>query len=625
MCGFGGYIGPGTKEVLEEMTALLAHRGPDASGVWEAEGVGLAHRRLSIIDLSPAGNQPMANAATNLHLVYNGEIYNFKELRAELEVAGYRFHSRTDSEVLLHGYHYWGVQVLQRLRGMFAFAIWDSLRRTLFLARDRTGIKPLFYAPLDTGMVFASEIKALFAHPRITPELDPAAIDAYLTFGTVPCPRTIFQGVFSLPPGHSLLWKNGRLETEMYWSPDYLQPTLNASEDDLVDELDHRLNEAIRTHLVADVPMGAFLSGGVDSSLVAAIAQKHSSEPLQTFTIGYPEGGDERPYARQVATHIGSRHTEDMATPALQTQLPRLIWHLDQPLFDNSILPTFLVSQLASQACKVVLSGDGGDEPFFGYEWTRWAFTLPSLPLPSLNFGWKWLYRSGPFGLFQRLYYDVSHSDQDRYLRRMLVSASYRSWLYQSEFSRHVTSDPADLLRAKFQETPTHDPRDAFVHADLTGFLPDDILVKVDRMSMACGLEVRVPFLDHHLLDWVLRLPVDLRFRRKRGKYLLRRVAARYLPESIMIPRKQGFTVPVGEWLKGGLGDLARTLLTSPRCQARGFFRPERVVQIFDLHRSGRFDLGHRIWSLVVLEIWCRIWLDGQSPDQSLDAMVAED
>lgn len=455
-------------------------------------------------------------------------------------------------------------------------------------------------------------------------------VDAYLTLGYVPAPRTIFQGFAALPPGHWLQWQGGRTQTGRYWAPDYHQPVLEGSEEVLADELDTRLNEAVRAHLVADVPIGAFLSGGVDSSLVTAIAQRASPEPLQTFTIGFEGGGDERAYARLVAEHLGTQHHERLAKPDLEEVLPRLVWHLDQPLFDNSVLPTYLVSQMAREWGKVVLSGDGGDEPFFGYDWTRWALTLPSIPLPlplpspSALSGWDWAYRTGPWGLLQRLYYDVSHTSGERYARRMTASRAFRSWLCQPEFLERTGEDAGAALLRGLQEAPVRDPREAFLHADLTGFLPDDILCKVDRMSMACGLEVRVPLLDHRLLEWVLRLPVHLRFRRGYGKYLLRRVAARYLPASILKPRKQGFTVPVGRWLHGPLGERVRKLLASERFASRGLIRQDRALHLMDMHRSGRVDLGHRIWSLVMLEVWCRIWLDGQGYRQSLRAMLEE-
>ncbi len=624
MCGLGGYVGTGSQQVLDKMTGLLAHRGPDAHGTWVGNGAGLAHTRLAILDLSPAGNQPMGDSGGSVYVTLNGEIYNFLELRRELERAGYRFRSRSDTEVLLHGYRHWGESILSRLRGMFAFAIWDVDNQKLLLARDRMGIKPLFYAQLANGLVFASEMKALFAHSSLRAEMEAGAVDEYLALGYVAGPRTIFRGVHALLPGDWLRWQNGTLQEGHYWSPDFHHPVLQGSEDDLVDELDARLNDAVRSHLVSDVPVGVFLSGGIDSSLVAAIAQRHMDRPITTFTIGFSGAGDERAYARQVSAHIGTRHYERLAEPSLEETLPRLVWHLEQPLFDNSVLPTHLVSQLAREQVKVVLSGDGGDEPFAGYDWTRWALILPSLPLPSVENGWEWAYRAGKIGMLQRLYYDVSHSSEERYLRRMTASGRFRSWLYTPEYLNQRRGHAVDELRVLLRDASVRDPREAFLYADLRGFLPDDILFKVDRMSMAHSLEVRVPLLDHQLLEWVLRLPWAMRFRRGRGKYLLRRVAARYLPAANLKPRKQGFTVPVGRWLHGELGDLARALFASRGFAARGIIRQDKALQLLAMHRSGRYELGHRIWSLVILETWCRVWLDGQSPAQSLRALLAE-
>src|SRR5437667_134797 len=393
MCGLGGYVGNGSERVLDAMTKLLVHRGPDAQGTWVGHGVGLAATRLAILDLSPAGNQPMGDASSGVYVAFNGEIYNFETLRTELMSNGHAFHSRSDTEVLLRGYREWEDSILARLRGMFAFAIWDEPRRQLFLARDRLGIKPLFYAQVPNGLVFASEIKALFAHPSLAVQLDPAAVDDYLALGYVPSPRTIFRGVHALPPAHWLRWRAGGLETGRYWRPDFREPVLSGREDDLLDELDARLNDAVRSHLLADL--------------------------------------------------------------------------------------------LAREHVKVVLSGDGGDEPFAGYDWTRWALVLPSLPLAPVGGGWEWAYRTGTIGLLQRLYYDLSHRAEERYVRRMIASGAFRRWLYTPGYREQIGRDAEDGLRGLLREAPVRDPREALLHADLLGFLPEEILFKVDRMSMA--------------------------------------------------------------------------------------------------------------------------------------------
>jgi asparagine synthase (glutamine-hydrolysing) len=605
--------------ILQMMVDTLGHRGPDDSGYWENSPAAVGHTRLAIIDLSNAARQPMTTQDGRYTIVFNGEIYNYRELRQELQQNGEPFQSASDTEVILMGYRKWGREVVHRLRGMFAFAIWDDRRQHLLLARDRIGIKPLFYAPLANTLVFASEIKALLIHPKLTREINQAAVNSYLTMGYIPGPDTIFRDIQALMPGCWLEWSSGTLRTRQYWAPDFASEPLSGSEEELVEELDQRLNDAVKAHLVADVPVGAFLSGGIDSSLVAAIAQRHSPEPLHTYTIGFAEGGDERHFARTVATHIHSQHRERLVTPELVNQLPLLLWYLEQPLFDNSILPTFLVSQFAREEVKVVLSGDGGDEPFAGYDWTRFALALPNFPRFWSPSGWQWAYQTGLGGLFKRFLYDAGHGENSRYLRRMTVSESLVNWLCTREFLQLLKENPSQQYFDRvLHMAPVFDSRDRFLYADLRVYLPEDVLFKVDRMSMANGLEVRVPFLDHHLVEWVLRLPFSMRFRRAHGKYLLRKLAARYLPPIILKPRKQGFTVPMGRWLHGDLGAVVEELFSSKTFKQRGIIRPQAALALLAMHRSKRYELGHRIWSLVILEMWARVWLDGHKADSSL-------
>jgi len=616
MCGICGYVGTDIEAtVVKGMVEILHHRGPDSSGIWHDNGAALGHTRLAIIDLSDAGGQPMTSPDGRYTLIFNGEIYNYRELRQELEQRSEQFRSTSDTEVLLLGYRQWGRELLTRLRGMFAFAVWDSHLQHLFLARDRIGIKPVFYAPLENGLVFASEIKALLLHPAVNQELNTSAVHSYLTLGFIPGPETIFKGVRALMPGCYVEWSNGKFRTERYWAPDFTGTPLSGREKDLVEELDVRLNDAVKAHLVADVPVGVFLSGGVDSSLVAAIAQRHTGEPLRTLTIGFAGGDDERHFARTVAAHIHSNHQERLVTPELVDQLPRLLWFLEQPLYDNSKLPTYLVSQFARENVKVVLSGDGGDEPFLGYDWTRFAVALPSLHLGWSPSGWQWAYQSGLCGLTKRLLYDLTHRGNSRYLRRMTVPQSLVHWLYTEKFSELIGSCEPAFLSETLRDAPVRDRRDRFPYADLRVYLPEDVLFKVDRMSMAHGLEVRVPLLDHHLLEWLLRLPFSMRYRRGYGKYLLRKVAARYLPSLILEPRKQGFTVPIGRWLRSELGEMVARVFSSQSFRDRGILRPEAALTLLAMHQSEQFDLGHRIWSLFMLEIWARVWIDKQTPE----------
>lgn len=617
MCGICGYAGQDALSVpIGAMTNTLRHRGPDAAGLWQGEKAALGHRRLAIIDLSEAANQPMWTPDGRYGIVYNGEVYNHQELRRQLIGHGVLFRSQSDTEVVLLGFRQWGVRVLPMLRGMFAFAVWDNQSQELLLARDGIGIKPLFYAKLPQGIAFGSEIKALLALPAVEKKINPAAIDAYLEMGYVPGPETIYQNIRALRPGHWLQYRKNELQSGSFWIPDFMSLAMGGNEEDLIDALDNELNKAVSSHLVADVPVGAFLSGGIDSSLVAAVAQKHMGDGMRTFTIGFEGGGDERAYASVVASHIGSNHQEKLATPDIVKFLPQMIASLEQPFFDNSILPTYLVSQFARQHVKVVLSGDGGDEPFAGYEWTRFALALPNLPLKWKPKGWQWAYQSGVGGLLKKLVFDIGHSGDERYLRRLTVSSALRHWLYTPDYWSQVMDRTGPSIAKLMEIAPVQDKRDRFLYADLCAYLPEDVLFKVDRMSMAHGLEVRVPLLDSQLLSWVLKLPFDMRYRHARGKYLLRKVAARYLPSVILKPRKQGFGIPIGRWLREELLCPVKKMFLSDRFKQRGIIRPQRAMDLLEMHLSHRFELGHRLWSLVILEAWARIWIDGQDLEQ---------
>jgi asparagine synthase (glutamine-hydrolysing) len=636
MCGICGFVIERSqqpkvdwRQTLVNMTALQRHRGPDQDGHYfaghEQYLVGLGHRRLSIIDLSEQGRQPMANEDGSVIITFNGEIYNYRELHQGLSERNHAFRSTSDTETIVHLYEEEGTSCVYKLNGMFGLGVWDARHRTLFLARDRLGIKPLFYSPLGNGIAFASELKSLLELPGFVRRPRPAQIDQYLTFGYVPGPQTVFEGIYALPAGYWLTWREGIIETGRYWYPPVDDEVTPGRLSSLVDGLDALLNVAVRSHLVADVPVGAFLSGGVDSSLVCAIAQRYLKEPLQTFSIGFGGGGDELPYARMVADHIGSQHYERLAEPDLTARLPSFVWHLEQPLFDNSIIPTFLVSQLARERCKVVLAGDGGDEPFFGYGWTRAAIGIPGIALPGAKpRGWRWNYRGGLLGKLQRAQFDLTHSGLDRYLRRMTTAESFRRWLYAPGFSEQQTVDPQDELAASINSYIVKNWRERFIMADLLHYLPGDILFKVDRMSMAHSLEVRPPLLDYRVVEWALRLPWQLRYAKGVGKVLLRMVAQRYLPEPILKPRKQGFTIPIGSWLRGPTGQLAAALFRSSQFARRGMIAPQSALRLLQMHRSGKSEVGHRIWSVLMLEIWCRVWLDQQSPNQTLEQMLHE-
>jgi asparagine synthase (glutamine-hydrolysing) len=635
MCGICGFVIEHShqpdvdwRQTLVNMNAVQLHRGPDQDGLYfAAHGpclVGLGHRRLSIIDLSEQGRQPMANEDGSVLISFNGEIYNSRELRKQLQERNHVFLSTTDTETIIHLYEEEYKECVHKLNGMFGLAIWDAKKQTLFLARDRLGIKPLYYTPVGKGIAFASELKSLLELPGLVRRPQAAQLDQYLTFGYVPGPQTVFEGIYSLPAGNWLTWCAGRTETGRYWYPPVDGEINRAGFAKLVDGLDSLLNDAVRSHLVADVPVGAFLSGGLDSSLVCAIAKQYVKEPLQTFSIGFSGSGDELPYARMVADHIGSEHIARLAEPELTALLPKLVWHLDQPLFDNSVMPTFLVSLLARERCKVVLSGDGGDEPFFGYGWTRAAIGIPGIDLPWTPRDWRWNYRRGWQGICTRGAYDLTHAAVERYLRRQTTAGNFRRWLYAPSFWESAASDAQADLRAEIKSYTVNDWRDRFTMTDLQHYLPGDVLFKVDRMSMAHGLEVRPPLLDYRVVEWALRLPWQMRYRKGVGKVLLRAVAQRYLPDAILKPRKQGFSIPIGRWLRGPTGDLLGAMFKSGAFARRSCIAPQRALSLLEMHRSGRYELGHRLWSLAVLETWCRVWLDGQAPTQTLEQMLHE-
>ncbi|MBN1981412.1 MAG: asparagine synthase (glutamine-hydrolyzing) [Chitinivibrionales bacterium] len=634
MCGICGFVVSDTtanqldyEAVLQAMTNQLLHRGPDQGGthhaIVDAMHIGLGHRRLSIIDLSEMGRQPMFNEDRSVGIVFNGEIYNYQEHTERLQKNGHRFTSKTDTETIIHAYEDEDAACITSLSGMFAFALWDSRKKSLLLARDRLGIKPLFYTVKGNDIAFASELKSLLLMPGVKKELNEAKIDDYLTFGYIPGPDTIFRGIHTLMPGHYLRWQRGKSTIVQYWSAETTALVHRGTLASLAQEYEQLLHDCVQSHLIADVPVGAFLSGGIDSSLVCAIASRITSEPLHTFTIGFSGGGDERAYGRAVATHIGSQHHEHLIEPDLCGVLPRLMWHLEQPLFDNSILPTFLVSEFSQHQAKVVLAGDGGDEPFAGYGWTRSATSIPSLDmLNNSPSHWQWNYQSGFAGLAKRSLFDVTHTALQRYLRRVTTYQNFRHWLYTPAFLQRLTDDPQQAFSMDIQKTPVHLWKERFPFADLTWYLPNDCLVKVDRMSMAHGLEVRVPLLDHRLVEWSLRLPWNLRCRGSIGKVLLRQVAQKYLPPLILKPRKQGFTVPIARWLFQELGETAYQVFRSHSFASRAIIEPDRAAALLSMHQSKKYNLGHRIWSLIVLEIWCRIWLDGQSPYQTLSEII---
>jgi asparagine synthase (glutamine-hydrolysing) len=588
-------------ERLRAMSATLVHRGPDSDGELLDGPVALAARRLSIIDLE-GGDQPIANEDGTVHVVQNGEIYNFRELRAELEQAGHRFSTRSDTEVLVHLYEEHGEGFAERLRGMFAVAIWDSRRRRLVVARDRFGIKPLYYRDEAGEFVFASELRAL---PR--GEVDPDALEAFLAFNSVPAPFSIFAGTTKLPAGHLLVWQDGETRVERYARP---VPAEVREEDsaELAEELRARLRDSVRAHLIADVPVGVLLSGGVDSSLLAALAAQESGEAVHTFSIGFEERSfDELDDARSVASMYGTRHEELTLRPDAALLLPRLAETFDEPFADSSALPTYLVSELAARHVKVALSGEGGDELFGGY----YTYAADLLALRVGRFA------PGVRPLVERLPSSSRRASFDYKAKRFVRGAAlpplerHHAWkeIFSPDVRAELTGrrsgyDPVDLLRARFEETDGAELLTRLQDVDLGTYLVDDLLVKTDRASMAHSLEARVPYLDPVVAGLAHSLPTRLKVRGLRKKVLLRKAAAPLLPRRIVYGRKRGFSIPAAAWLRGELEPFARDVLAPDTLRRQGFFRPEPVERLIDSHVAGEEDLSRQLWGLLAFTLW---------------------
>ena len=586
------------------MSGKLVHRGPDSDGAFVEGPAALAARRLAIIDLQ-TGDQPIANENETIHVVQNGELYNYRELRAELERAGHRFRTHGDTEVLVHLYEQDGLAFARRLRGMFAVALWDSTLRRLVIARDRYGIKPLYYRASAAGLEFASELRAL---PR--GEIDLDALESFLAFNSIPAPLTIFRDVRKLPPGHVLVWEGGEARLERYARP-APAPEGELREDDeaeLIEELRGRLRDSVRAHLVADVPVGVLLSGGIDSAALTALAAQETAEPVRTFSIGFQERSfDELSDARLVAERYGTQHRELVLRPDAALLLPALADAFDEPFADSSALPTYLVSQLAAQDVKVALSGEGGDELFGGY------YTYVADLLAERTGGLARLARP----LVERLPTSTARASFDykakRFVRGAHLPPLERHHAWKEIFSRDARAeltgrsngfDPVDVYRARFAETEGADLLARLQDVDLGIYLVDDLLVKTDRASMAHSLEARVPFLDPAVTNLALALPTRHRVHGLRKKVLLRKAVAPLVPERIVKGKKRGFSIPAAAWLRGELEPFARQTLSADTLRRQGFFRPEAVATLIDRHVAGKEDLSRQLWGLRAFTLW---------------------
>ena len=626
MCGIAGFVNHdehrdlrAAREVLDRMCRVIAHRGPDDQGLMVEDRIALGMRRLSIIDLA-GGQQPMSGCDDTVTIVFNGEIYNYRELQRELEARGHRFKTHSDTETILHAYEEFGARCVDHLRGMFAFAIWDGRERELFIARDRVGKKPLFYSIAKSGaLIFGSELKSLREHPDFRGDINVEGLDAYLTFGYVPDPLTIFRDVHKLPPGHHLTFKDGHAHVEQYWDFPYEQGQQDSvrGEEEYLEELRALLDEAVRVRLESEVPLGAFLSGGIDSSAVVGLMARHAHKPVKTFSIGFHEDSyNELKYARIAARKFGTDHHEFIVTPDICEIVDELVWHFDEPFADSSAIPTYMVSKLARQHVTVALSGDGGDELFAGY--TRYAtnrrrdrFTrLPGFVRRRLI---EPLSRRLPHGAIGRNFlHQIASGPQGCYLEQVSVfSRLNKPLLYRRDFQRRNDDDVAvALFRDHAARVQSSEPVDTMLYLDSKTYLPGDILTKVDRMSMAASLEARAPFLDHKLIEFVARIPAALKLKEGETKYILKRALQGVVPNEILTRPKMGFGVPIQEWINRELRARIRETLTSQRARERGYFEPRYIDVLLDEHERERRDHSAELWSLFMLELWHHRYMD---------------
>jgi len=624
MCGIAGKFNfadnaPVSRELIARMNVAQAHRGPDDSGKYFDRGVGLAHRRLSIVDVE-GGHQPMANEDNTIWIVFNGEIYNFPELRDRLEAKGHKFRSHCDTEAIVHLYEDLGENCVDELRGMFAFAIWDSRIEKLFIARDRIGIKPLHYAVLSgKSLVFGSEIKAILQDEAVPRHVDLDALSEYISLLYVPDPRTMFAGIRKLPPAHTLTCDRNGVRIRQYWDVRY---DVNAllTEEQAAGQLHDLLKSTVKDHLLSDVPLGAFLSGGIDSSTIVGLMREVITGKLVTSSIGFEEESyNELPYARQMAERFHSEHHEHIVHADVEHLFPQIVWSFDEPFADSSAIPTYYVSKTARAHVTVALSGDGGDELFAGYSRFRHG-----------QFEHRLRRTLGPLrylGAIARVVPDGVHFTPKSSLENITrtpddaCARKHFSNLFTEEAKRQFMAHPdTHDYAAKFREAYRNAPAapddwlNRALYVDLKTYLVDDILTKVDRMSMAVSLETRPPLLDHKVVEFVATLPPSLKLKGFESKHILKRAASRLVPQEILSRKKQGFRLPIAEWLRDRLRGTAEDLLMGPTTAQRGYFKKSELKTLWRNHVSGRGDNSHQIWSLILLELWHRKYLDDPRP-----------
>jgi asparagine synthase (glutamine-hydrolysing) len=621
MCGIAGVLykdsqRPVEGTLLERMCAVIHHRGPDEWGMWNQGPVGIGMKRLRIIDLA-GGRQPIANTDGSVRIVFNGEIYNYLDLRADLEKSGYRFITNSDTESILHLYEEYGEDCVQHLRGMFAFAIWDGGRRKLFLARDRFGKKPLHYLADGEKLVFGSEIKSILEHPDVRPEVYRPAIVNYLAYGYTPDPDTMFRGISKLPPGHTLTWKDGELSIRQYWDLDFCPD--NPPQDDAwyLGEVDRLLHEAVRLRLVSDVPLGAFLSGGIDSSLVVAMMAQQMGEPVKTFSIGFEDPKyNELPFARMVAERYSTDHHEEIVKPDAEAVLSDLVRVYDEPFADSSSIPTYYVSRLARRHVTVALSGDGGDEIFAGYD--RYLDSPLCHSTDRIPRAVRRILFGSVTNLLPERFYGINFlrylaADEDaRYIRKMTkgLSSFYSKVFSQSLIHEVSGADPTPVLQQYLNRAHGRDLVSRRQYADVKGYLAGDILTKVDRTSMLVSLEARAPLLDHLLAEFAATIPSTLKVRNRNLKHVLKTLARTYLPPEVINRPKMGFAVPIAKWINHEWREMSQELVLGKRALLRRNFNPRYLHRIMAEHRYCRRNHDGAIWALMVLEMWYRSFID---------------
>ncbi len=619
MCGIAGYIDlqhslDNAEQLIDSMCQIIRHRGPDEQGIWTEQGVALGTRRLSIIDLA-GGQQPIFNEDRSVLVVFNGEIYNYRELQKTLQERGHSFATRSDTEVIVHAYEEYGDDCVKHLRGMFTFAIWDRRRQRLLAARDRFGKKPLNYYWDGQRLIFGSEIKSLL-QAGITREVNPLALDEYLVYGYVPTPLTLFKNVWKLPAAHILIYEDGQISTKRYWELPFTA-TCQDDEATAIERICVLLQDAVRVRLMSEVPLGAFLSGGVDSSAVVGMMSSMMTQPVKTFSIGFEDDVyNELPYARKIAKHFGTDHSEFLIRPDLVSVLPQLVWAYDEPFGDSSMLPTYYVSKLAREHVTVALTGDGGDEIFGGYRLYERELSIsrmPKLVRYVLGYGATLL----PDGIRGKRRFGALHLDPAtrRLQATMRFPASWRSSMYNSDYFAQVHAhDPYERLLSEFRTGKQLDNVTLSQYVDVRTYLTDDILVKVDKASMINSLETRTPLLDQHLAEYVTSLPSTLRMRSGVLKYLLKKVAVGMVPTEILSRPKQGFAVPIERWFRGELATYARELLDSREARQRGIFNQKFINKLLQAHANTRLvNYSGAIWPLLCLELWFQVYMD-ESP-----------